>query len=273
MNFLYPEGKKSALTFSYDDNRNFDRKLVEIFNKYGMKATFNVNSGTLGVQPSENNDGNEYIMPDELTSLYKGHEIASHGYNHKYISGLTDSEIIREFTEDRIFLEQYTALPVRGMAYAYGNYDERIISVLKKLGFIFGRTVNSTNGFFPPADFMQWHPTCHQCADNLLELGKSFLNPPSYIELPLMYVWGHSFENGLSGDWDTIEEFCKLMSGKDYIWYAANIEICEYILATRLLVFSADGRKVYNPSLIKIWAVRNNGEVFTINPGEYVDVE
>lgn len=273
MNFIYPEGKQSALTFSFDDNRNFDRKLVEIFNKYGMKATFNINSGTLGQEPSEFNDGNEYVKPDELTTLYKGHEIASHGYTHRYPSALTDSEFIREFKDDREFLEQYTDLPVRGMAYAFGNYSERIIAMLKTLGFKYGRTVNSTNGYFPPSDFMEWHPTCHQCADNLIELGKSFLTPPGYIELPLMYVWGHSFENGLSGDWDKIETFCKMMSGKDNIWYATNIEICEYILATRSLVFSADGKRAYNPTLIKIWAKKDNGDIFTINPGEYVNVE
>jgi len=39
----YPEGKAKAVTFSYDDGVIEDKKLVEIFDRYGMKATFNFN--------------------------------------------------------------------------------------------------------------------------------------------------------------------------------------------------------------------------------------
>ena len=35
---LYKNGKKRAVTFSYDDGVIEDRKLVEILNKYGLKA-------------------------------------------------------------------------------------------------------------------------------------------------------------------------------------------------------------------------------------------
>ena len=41
-------GKNKALTFSYDDGVTQDVRLIEIFNKYGLRATFNLNSGLLG---------------------------------------------------------------------------------------------------------------------------------------------------------------------------------------------------------------------------------
>lgn len=41
----FPGGKHKALTFSFDDGRVEDRRLVELFNQYGMKGTFNLNSG------------------------------------------------------------------------------------------------------------------------------------------------------------------------------------------------------------------------------------
>lgn len=41
-------GKKKAITFSFDDGGTQDFRLVQIFNKYGLKATFNLNSGLLG---------------------------------------------------------------------------------------------------------------------------------------------------------------------------------------------------------------------------------
>ena len=38
-------GKKKAGTFSYDYGVEQDRRLIALFNKYVMKATFNQNSG------------------------------------------------------------------------------------------------------------------------------------------------------------------------------------------------------------------------------------
>ena len=43
-------GKMKALTFSFDDGLMQDIRLVEMFNKYGLKCTFNLNSARLGMQ-------------------------------------------------------------------------------------------------------------------------------------------------------------------------------------------------------------------------------
>ena len=268
MKYLYPNGKTKALTFSFDDNQDHDIRLISIFDKYGVKGTFNINSGTLGVKAEENSDGNIYIKPEEVKEVYKNHEVASHGVEHKFISTLTDSMIVNEFLDDRRALEALCDKLVLGGAYAFGWHNEHIMNILKTLGYKYMRGVNPTNGFFPPQDFLDWCPTCHWMQPNFMDLGKDFLNCPGYIELPLMYVWGHSYEFGRSGNWTDIEEFCKMMSGKDDIWYATNIEICEYILATRSLEFSADGKKVYNPTLFEIFYEDNDGKVCTIKSGE-----
>ena len=41
---------KKAVTFSYDDGVTQDIRLVEIFNRYGLKSTFNLNSELLGTK-------------------------------------------------------------------------------------------------------------------------------------------------------------------------------------------------------------------------------
>ena len=41
--------KSKFLTFSFDDGVTQDVRLIELFNKYGMKATFNLNSELLGM--------------------------------------------------------------------------------------------------------------------------------------------------------------------------------------------------------------------------------
>ena len=38
----FPEGKKKAVTLSYDDCMEEDADLIELLEKYQMKATFNL---------------------------------------------------------------------------------------------------------------------------------------------------------------------------------------------------------------------------------------
>ena len=41
---LFPGGTNRCLTMSYDDGREHDRRLIEIFNQYGIKGTFHLNA-------------------------------------------------------------------------------------------------------------------------------------------------------------------------------------------------------------------------------------
>ena len=248
MKFLYPEGKTKALTFSYDDGQISDRRLIDIWNQYGLRGTVHLNSRNIGKQ----GENEFFVTREELTSLYSGHEIACHGAEHKNLPILTKQQIVAEICEDRGTLEELTGRMVRGFSYTFGNYSEEIKKIATLLGIKYARTVNGTGGFFPPADFMEWHPTCHH-GDKLLERGEEFLEVPDYIELPLMYVWGHSFEFEKQHNWELMESFAHQISGKEDIWYATNIEIYNYLQAIRLLEYSADGSRVYNPTIISIW--------------------
>lgn len=261
MRYVYPQGKRKALTFSYDDGQIFDRRLAELFRNAGMKATFHLNSGNL-----EQGEGSFYIGIEELEHVYLGHEIACHGVQHRNPTTLSVQQLILELQDDRKALEKLTGGLVQGLSYAFGNYNGEVMETARKLGIKYSRTVQSTGGFFPPADFMAWHPTCHHDY-RLLELGDQFLNVADYYELPLMYVWGHSYEFGNSGDWSVIEAFVEKMAGKEDIWYATNIEICYYIEATRAQVFSADGLTMYNPTAINVWVSTKEG-ILTVKPGE-----
>lgn len=190
MRFVYPNGLRKALTFSYDDGQSFDRRLAELLRSHGMKGTFHLNSERVGADW-----GNEkFITAEELKEVYAGHEIACHGVQHRNPTTITRQQMVLEIQEDRKALEKLTGHLVQGMSYAFGNYNEEIIEIAKSLGIKYSRTVKDTKGFFPPADFMQWHPTCHH-DNHLLELGDRFLDVPGYYELPVMYVWGHSILN------------------------------------------------------------------------------
>jgi hypothetical protein len=84
-----------------------------------------------------------------------------------------------------------------------------------------------------------------------------------------MYVWGHSFEFDRKNNWELIEDFCKLMSGNEDIWYATNIEIMRYVKALKALEFSAKGDIVYNPTAITVW-INVNGKALEVKGGETI---
>lgn len=86
-----------------------------------------------------------------------------------------------------------------------------------------------------------------------------------------MYVWGHSFEFDRDDNWELIEEFCEYIGKKDDIWYAANIEIVDYMKAAKNLKYSARGNMVYNPSAINVW-IEVDGKVHEIKGGATVNI-
>ena len=258
----FKDGKAFVLTMSYDDGRTADRCLVEIFNKYGIKGTFHLNSGFL--------DTNTYISADEVKSLYEGHEVSCHTARHPYLTQLPDISVIHETLNDRIALEKLCGYVVRGMSYPFGAYDDRVIDVLKTCGIVYSRKVASTMGYQLPTDFMTWEPTCHH--SRCLEAAKPFMEKAiaDAKAYPLLfYVWGHSYEFDRDNNWDLIEEFCKTVGGRDNVWYATNIEIYDYIMAQKNLHIAADESIIHNPSRLDVW-ITKDGETAKIPAGETV---
>ncbi|MCL2415581.1 MAG: polysaccharide deacetylase family protein [Defluviitaleaceae bacterium] len=243
----FPGGKPKALTMSYDDGVVQDIRLIEIFNKYGIRGAFHINGGLFGKTALR-----QRISKDEIAKVYAGHEISLHGYTHQSLSVTPSIRIAEEIYKDRIALESITGEPVRGMSYPNGSVNDEVVNIISSLGVEYCRKVETTGGFSLPSDFLRWSGTTHH-KHNLLELGKKFLEITLKWQPYLMYVWGHSYEFDEDNNWNLIEEFCKMMSGKNDIWYATNIEIVDYIKAVRGLKFTADQKTVLNQSMTDVW--------------------
>lgn len=240
----FPGGRHKALTFSYDDGREEDRRLVGLFNRHGLRGTFNLNSGIL-------NDPQRIPMK-EYAALYAGHEIACHTSRHPTISRCPMEQVARQILEDRMALEEITGAPVRGLAYPNGSYSRKIMELLPMLGIRYARVVPTTGNFELPENWFAWAGTCHHNQD-LLKKGEDFLARHKTQYLNLMYVWGHSYEFTTHNNWQVMEEFCDMVAGHDEIWYATNIEIVDYMEAADRLQFTAAGDKVFNPSAASVW--------------------
>ena len=266
MNTIYhcfPGGKHKALTFSYDDGKVFDRHLVEVFNKNGLKGTFNLNSGIMPRDPDR-------IQPGEVKTLYAGHEVACHTYTHPTIARCPAAGVVQQVLEDRRLLEEMCGYAVRGLAYPNGSFSPEIMALLPYTGIRYARTVTSTMGFAMPTNYMAWDATCHHKRD-LMNLGEQFLGLYKTQYLYLMYVWGHSYEFDMDGNWQLIEDFCAKMGGKDDIWYATNIQIAEDEDAFKRLIFTSDLKHVHNPSFQSVWLSVNN-EIVEVKGGAYASL-
>ena len=227
---LYPNGKTKALTFSFDDGEKQDIRLVELFNKYGLKGTFNLNSGFMPEEPSEKSSK---VALSQIPEVYKGHEVAVHTSSHPFLEKMTTSEIAVEILEDRRTLEKYTGYVVRGMAYPFGTYNDDVIRVAKDLGIAYSRGVHSHYGYSVPTKWLEMPATCHQAYDKIFDLANTFVNEKSTADWRstmgwLFYIWGHSYEYRTEEDWARMEKLCALLSARDDVWYATNIEIYDY---------------------------------------------
>lgn len=222
-----------AVTFSYDDGVTQDKRLIELFDKYNLKATFNLNSELLGLHGELIREGVKVSHiknnPEEISEIYKNHEIAAHTLTHPLLPNLTDEEIVRQVEQDRINLEKLSGKSVVGMAYPGGgvNFTEHVADVIRaNTNIKYCRTTISSHSFELQQDLYTFKPSVyhHREWDKLFELGQEFIELNT-DKPQIFYVWGHAYEFDIHNTWDKFEEFCKLISGHDDIFYGTNREV------------------------------------------------
>ena len=222
------------VTFSFDDGVTQDRRLIALLNKYGLKATFNINSSLLGLKGGWDFEGkflnHTKVMPSEVKELYKDHEVAVHTLTHPNLTEEEEETIVYQVEEDRKCLSKLVGYDVCGMAYPCGgvNNDDRVAKIIKEqTGVCYSRTITSTFSFDLPKNLHRLDPTVgvHD-PEKMFPLAEKFLSMKA--ETPqLFYIWGHAYEFDVMDEitWERFEDFCKLISGKDDVFYGTNKEV------------------------------------------------
>ena len=271
----FPEGRARALTFSYDDGVVQDIRFVGLLNRYGMKGTFNLNSGCYAPENPDPPKPTRRLSKSEINELFGDgrHEVAVHSLTHPFLDELTPAAVAYEIVKDRENLERQFGRIIRGMAYPMGTYNDEVVATLRQCGILYARTVESTEKFKIPTDWLRLPATCHHNHPRLMELAKSFVEKDSSRLPQLFYLWGHTYEFDDRDNWHVIEEFCDYMGGREKdIWYATNAEIFEYIQDYERLVWAVDMSQVYNPTCRTLWFERQ-GKICSVAPGAYLKLE
>lgn len=228
-------GKNKAITFSYDDGVTQDIRLIEMFDKYGVKCTFNLNSEWLGLETYLDVCGKRVThfknKPEDIGRIYKNHEVAAHTLTHNNLTGLADEEVIRQVEQDRLNLSELLGYEVTGMAYPCGgvNNDDRVAGIIKNhTGIRFARTITSSYSFDIQKNLYRFNPTVYSFGDDgfakMKELADDFFGYEG-DEPKIFYIWGHSYEFDVFDEWDKMEEFLKYISGRENVFYGTNSQI------------------------------------------------
>ncbi len=226
-------GKSKAVTFSFDDGVVQDVNMIEMLNKYNLKATFNINSELLGkggFLERENQKICHYkVLPEDVKHVYSGHEVAVHTLTHPNLTTLGESEIILQVEQDRKNLEELVGYDVVGMAYPCGgvNNDDRVAKIIKENTKIrYCRTITDTDSFEIQPDLWRFNPnTSFKNPERMMKLAEEFLASTS--ENPqVLYIWGHSYELDYTpGFRSQFDEFLLFIANREDVFYGTNREV------------------------------------------------
>lgn len=201
--------------FSIDDGTVYDETTIEIFNRYGIKGTFNLNSGLqdfvwyLGDLPIRR------LPLYEYRSLYDGHEVASHTLTHPYLDQCPDDVVVREVSEDINNLETIFEHEVTSFATPFETCGDRevwLISNYTKATNI--RLSEIDESFKKPSDPYHIKVTALDI-NRALELIQEFINDDN---AELFVYAGHSYDFYVENTFNLLEELVKiLVNNKDSI--------------------------------------------------------
>jgi len=113
-----------AVVITLDDGRVSQWNAVQELNARGMKGVFFILGG-----------GNALSEGQIRQIVAQGHEIESHTMSHPQLSRLSDAQLAYELVRSKQILEAKYGVPIRYVAYPYGDYDNRVINAASAAGY------------------------------------------------------------------------------------------------------------------------------------------
>ncbi len=194
---------RKVFLISFDDGTIWDKRFVELLNQYGMKATFNLNSGLEDfVWYYEDRFPVRRQVLAETVQQYQGHEVASHSLHHHWLNTLAPPQLSREVGQDCANLKDLFGLTEIGFGVPFTACSQREIRILRK--FVrYIRLSEFSDSFLPPED--PYHIPIHGLYNqpDIRERIARFAG--SDLPLSLFVMAGHSYELEVLDQWGYME--------------------------------------------------------------------
>lgn len=132
------KNEEKALVLTFDDGYSDCYETVfPLLKKYGIKATFFVSPSLIG---KENHLTEAQILEMQESGLCR---FGSHTVNHIRLNEALTSEVERELSESKKFLEELTGEKIRSLAYPNGAYNDLVELLAEKYGYLYCYTTNA----------------------------------------------------------------------------------------------------------------------------------
>ena len=205
---------RKIFLLSFDDGTIWDKRFVELLNRYGMKATFNLNSGLEDfVWNFEDRLAVRRQKLEETVEQYRGHEVASHTLTHPWLNTLTPPQLAREVGEDCETIKAIFRLEEIGFGVPFTACGEREIRIIRK----FVRYIRLSafgDTFALPAD--PYHIPIHGLYNDPDIREKIAAFAQNDLDVSLFVMAGHSYEFEALEHWGYIEELLKYIKSFDF---------------------------------------------------------
>ena len=139
---------KKSMVLTFDDGfKSVAEEAFPILQKYGFTATVFVATGYAGKACgwAKDNLVSEFSMLTwkQIKHLHQmNFDIQPHTCNHPHLTELTDEESLKEITNSKQEIEKKLNKVCDVFCYPFGDFDDRVISLVKKAGFSGAVSIN-----------------------------------------------------------------------------------------------------------------------------------
>lgn len=126
-----------TVSLSFDDAyRSHFTVGRRILNERNLRGTFFVPTNYLGKDFPASDATYPCMHVEEIRTLSEeGHEIGAHSHTHSSLTDITRDEVRRELERSRTILNDLIEPTVTSFAYPSGMFDDRIVELLRQVGF------------------------------------------------------------------------------------------------------------------------------------------
>ena len=195
---------RKIFILSFDDGTIYDRRFVQLLNKYGIPCTFNLNSGLEDfVWNYEDRFPIHRQVLAEIREQYRGHEVASHSAHHHWLNTLTPPQLREEVETDCTVIKGLFDLEEIGFGVPFTACGEREINIIRK--FVrYIRLSEFSDSFALPQD--PYHIPIHGLYNQPDIRQRIAAFAENDLPVSLFVMAGHSYEFEVLDHWGYMEE-------------------------------------------------------------------
>lgn len=200
--------------FSIDDGTIYDKKIIDIFNRYDIKATFNLNSGLQDFVWYKSDKPVRRLKLEEKKEIYQGHEIASHSLTHPYLTMCPDDVTYHEVKDDLDNLKQIFDQDIVSFAFPFEDFNEQKINFIAQIPPLIDIRISEIDASFKfPSN--RWHIKITSWnIDDALNKVKLFLDDKS---AELFVFVAHSYDFEFDNTYHKLEKLCQIIKNSDEV--------------------------------------------------------